>query len=298
MASRTISTVAPVDLRTTLRHHTGGSLDPAARISDDEAWVATRLGSGPATLHVSGRGSRLTAEAWGPGADEALERAPAHVGATDDPAGFSPREPVLRRLAERYAGLRITRSGALVEMLFRTVIAQKVTGKEAKSSYRRLAQALGEPAPGPAALTLPPPPEAVAALGYPAFHPFGIERKRAVALIGVAVHARRLQAAAESPLEDAYRVIRAVPGVGEWTAAKVGLTALGDPDAVPVGDFNLPNTLAWLLAGEPRADDERMLELLEPYRGHRGRVVRLLQASGVRAPRFAPRRPTRGFRRW
>jgi hypothetical protein len=32
-----------------------------------------------------------------------------------------------------------------------------------------------------------------------------------------------------------------------------------------------------------------MLELLEPWRGHRQRVMRLIGASGVRTPRFGPR---------
>ncbi|MDP9388413.1 MAG: DNA-3-methyladenine glycosylase 2 family protein, partial [Actinomycetota bacterium] len=90
---------------------------------------------------------------------------------------------------------------------------------------------------------------------------------------------------------------RALPGVGPWSAAKVGLVALGDADAVCVGDYHLPNQVAWALAGEPRAGDDRMLELLEPYRGHRGRVTRLLVAGGVRAPRYGPRSTVRSFSR-
>jgi 3-methyladenine DNA glycosylase/8-oxoguanine DNA glycosylase len=80
----------------------------------------------------------------------------------------------------------------------------------------------------------------------------------------------------------------ALPGIGPWTAAEVGRAAFGDPDAVSVGDFHLPNLVCWALAGEPRGDDSRMLELLEPYRGQRGRVVRLLEASGLRSPRYGP----------
>ena len=80
-----------------------------------------------------------------------------------------------------------------------------------------------------------------------------------------------------------------IPGIGAWTAAEVTFRALGDPDAVSVGDFHLKNLVAFALAGEPRATDEQMLELLEPWRGHRARVVRLLELSGVAAPRFGPR---------
>jgi hypothetical protein len=79
------------------------------------------------------------------------------------------------------------------------------------------------------------------------------------------------------------------PGIGPWTAAEVGIRALGDPDAVSIGDFHLPNLVAWVLAGEPRADDARMLALLAPWAGHRARVIRLLESSGLAAPRFGHR---------
>jgi len=97
--------------------------------------------------------------------------------------------------------------------------------------------------------------------------------------------------------EAARRRLRALPGIGPWTAAEVTALALGDPDAVSVGDFHLPHVVSWALAGEPRGSDERMLELLEPYRGHRGRVLRLLQLAGITAPRFGPRMPLRWIAR-
>ena len=75
-----------------------------------------------------------------------------------------------------------------------------------------------------------------------------------------------------------------------------GLVALGDSDAVSVGDYHLPNLVSWALAGEPRGDDDRMLELLEPYRGQRGRVVRLLERGVRHAPRYGPRLALRDLR--
>ena len=65
--------------------------------------------------------------------------------------------------------------------------------------------------------------------------------------------------------------------------------AAGDADAVPVGDWHLPGHVGNALAGEPRADDARMLELLEPFRPHRGRVLRLLVSGVAAPPRRAPR---------
>jgi 3-methyladenine DNA glycosylase/8-oxoguanine DNA glycosylase len=77
--------------------------------------------------------------------------------------------------------------------------------------------------------------------------------------------------------------------VGPWTAAQVTALSHGDPDAVPLGDCHVPNVVANALAGEPRGTDERMLQLLEPYAGQRGRVILLLMSGGHGAPRFGPR---------
>jgi 3-methyladenine DNA glycosylase/8-oxoguanine DNA glycosylase len=87
-----------------------------------------------------------------------------------------------------------------------------------------------------------------------------------------------------------------VPGVGAWTVAEVRQRAHGDADAVSVGDFHIPKLVGWCLAGRP-VDDAGMLELLEPYAGHRYRAVRLLELSGTQYPRFAPRYAPRDFRR-
>jgi 3-methyladenine DNA glycosylase/8-oxoguanine DNA glycosylase len=154
----------------------------------------------------------------------------------------------------------------------------------------------GEPAPGPVELMLPPDPAAIAATPYWVFHPFGVEQRRVQALQRVALIADRLERCAGAA--EATRRMVAVPGIGPWTAAEVVRVTFGDPDAVSVGDFHIPNTVAWALAGEARGTDERMLELLEPFRGHRGRVCDLLAAGGIGAPKFGPRMPIRSFARF
>jgi 3-methyladenine DNA glycosylase/8-oxoguanine DNA glycosylase len=106
-----------------------------------------------------------------------------------------------------------------------------------------------------------------------------------------------LEETVEMALPQAYQRIQAFRGVGPWSAARVAMTALGDPDAVPTGDYHLPHMVAWALAERPRGTDEEMLELLEPYVGHRGRVLRLLLAAGVGAPRFGPRMSLRSIER-
>jgi 3-methyladenine DNA glycosylase/8-oxoguanine DNA glycosylase len=294
-ARRQIRLAAPLDLRLTLAPVRRGHQDPTMRLDATTCWRASRTPDGPATTHLSLTGDRLLAETWGPGASWAMEQVPALVGLHDDPDGFVPVHPLLADLHRRRPGLRIGATGAVAEALVPTVLEQKVTGLEARRSYRRLVSALGEPAPGPLDLTVPPSPATLAATPHWTFHRAGVERKRADTICRAVARAVRLEETVAMPLPDAYRRLQAFPGVGPWSAAEVASVALGDADAVSVGDFHLPHQVAWALAGEPRADDVRMLELLEPYRAHRGRVIRLIVSAGIRAPRYGPRLAPRSF---
>jgi 3-methyladenine DNA glycosylase/8-oxoguanine DNA glycosylase len=198
------------------------------------------------------------------------------------------------RLAQVHSGYRLPATGRVFQRLLRAVLEQKVTGKEAYRAYAATVRHFGEAAPGPfPGLLLPPDPSRIAAAPYWLFHPFGVERRRADTLCRAAAEATRLERCIDSA--EATRRLRGIDGIGAWTAAEVVRTAYGDPDAVSVGDFHLPHTVAWALAGEPRADDARMLELLEPFRGHRGRVCALLESAALAAPRFGPRMPLRSF---
>lgn len=290
---RTIPTSDPIDLGQTLGPLQVGRHDPAIELGRDVAWRATRTSDGPATLHLEVRDGCIAVEAWGPGAARALEGADALVGAVDDPAALDPAPGLVRELHRRNPGLRMCASGAVLELLVPTILGQKVTGIEQKRGWQALVRRYGEPAPGPRPLFVPPAPEVLAALPYHAYHPLGIERRRADVIRRVCSRAVRVEEAGAMTSEDARTRLMAFPGVGPWTAAIVARVALGDVDAVETGDYNLPNLVAWNLADEPRADDERMLELLEPYRGQRGRVVRLLTLAGEWAPRYGPRMPIR-----
>jgi 3-methyladenine DNA glycosylase/8-oxoguanine DNA glycosylase len=216
-------------------------------------------------------------------------------GETDDESGFAPDHPLLKRLHRQIRGLRMPRTHAVFEALVPTVLTQLVTTEEARESYKHLVNALGEPAPGPYRLKVPPGPDVYAAMPYWRFHRFGVERRRADIVVRAARSAKRLEETTAMGMEAAYRRLLAFPGVGPWTAAKVAMMALGDADAVPVGDYHLPHSVGYALEGTPRSSDERMLELLEPYRGHRARVIRLITAAGIIAPRFGPRKPLRNI---
>ena len=279
-----------MDLAGTLFPLRRGTGDPTTRIAGAEAWRALRTPAGAATLHLRAEGEDIEAEAWGPGAAWALETAPDLVGADDVGAGFEPHHELIARLWRQHRGIRLTHTHAIVPTLIAAIFEQKVTGIEARRAWRGLVGAASDPAPGPLTeLRLPPDPERVAAMPAFAFHRFGVEGRRADVVRAICARATRIEAMSDLPLEEFRRRLQAHRGIGVWTAAETARLALGDPDAVSVGDYHLPNLVAWALAGEPRGTDERMLELLEPYRGHRGRVQRLLEAGGMHAPRYGPR---------
>jgi 3-methyladenine DNA glycosylase/8-oxoguanine DNA glycosylase len=292
---RTYPVVGPLDLVRTLAPLWRGRGDPTMRVGADGVWRATRTPEGNATIHLAIGGGRLLARAWGDGAGWALDHAPAIAGLLDDPARLDPLaagHPLIRELARHQPGLRFPRTLAVIESLVPAIIEQKVTGNEAHRAWRGLVTKHGEPAPGPAGragLRVPPDPAVLAGLPYFAYHGFGLERRRADTIRRVATRAAWLEAASDLGPEIGQARLRSLPGVGAWTAAEVAARAWGDPDAVSVGDYHLPNLVAWVLAREPRGTDERMLELLEPFRGQRGRVIRLLEVSAVRAERHGPR---------
>lgn len=294
---RVLPVTRPLDLRATLA--VKGLVGPALSVRTDGLWRATRTRRGPATVRLRIWDGRLLADAWGEGADRALARIPEWVGESDDPASLVPRHPAVERAARLGRGMRMASVGGLVEVLVPTILAQKVTGIEAARSYRAMTARYGESAPGPhGRLRLPPHPDRLADLRYYDFHPLGVERRRAETILAVCRAADRIEATRDRDLAGAYRLLHRYPGIGPWTSASALRVARGDPDAVPVGDFHLPNTVSWALAGEPRGTDERMLELLSPYTGQRGRVVRLLDRYAGRAPAYGPRVPLRDFRRY
>ena len=295
MSTATYPLDGPFDLSLTLRPLVRGTGDPTIRLTRGRAWRATRTSAGPATIALTQGADSLTAEAWGPGGDVALAAVPRLLGIDTHRPPIDPPHPLLDGLARRFAGVRLTRTEAVLEALVPAILEQKITGDEARRTWRRLVATHGEPAPGPPdlRLRLPPAPETLAALPYYAYHPLGLERRRAELIRRVAARAAWFEAIVDLPLPDAHARLTAVPGIGPWTAAEVAVRALGDPDAVSVGDFHLKNLVAFSLAGEPRADDARMLELLEPWRGQRAWVVRLLELGGAAPPRRGPRLSSR-----
>ncbi|HVU93213.1 MAG TPA: hypothetical protein VHC23_13310, partial [Jatrophihabitans sp.] len=246
---------------------------------------------GPGTLAVSAAGPVVTADAWGPGGPWLLDRLPVLLGSGDDWSALDVSSvPVLARVLRSRPGLRLPSTGLVLDALVPAILEQKVTGEEARRSWRLLLRRYGTPAPGPEPRLIVPPPADVL-LGVPSWdwHRFGVDGKRQRAIRAAATVARRLEECVGLAPDAALARLQLVPGIGLWTAAETLQRAVGHPDAVSVGDYHLKNMVVHVLTGRPRGTDEEMLALLAPGAGQRQRVMRLMELSGVRTPRFGPR---------
>jgi endonuclease III len=306
-ASARLRVDGPLDLRRNCRALTAVGGDPSWRIEDRRVVRATWTEEGPATLELvrdgDEDGSPVDVRAWGPGASVAVRGAGALVGLDDTAVGFDPRpHPLVADLARRHPGRRCGAAGELWDLVVPTVLGQRVTGLEAARSWRSLVSRYGHRAPGPPGaageVRLGPTPETVLGLGDAAWHVLGVERQRADVIRRVTRVLPALQRAVTDGAPALRSALETLPGVGPWTSTALAAPVTGDPDVVLLGDLHVPHDVSWALAGEARGSDERMLELLEPFAGHRGRVLALLGAGGPRAPRRGPRYTPLPIARW
>lgn len=288
----------PLDLYATLGPHRRGRYDPCHRVGSDGAhWRTWRTPSGAATVRLAAHPAtgEICTQAWGAGADWALDGVPALLGAGDDWTGLEPPPGRLRDTRRRLPGMRLSSSGRVFEALVPAILEQLVTGIEARRTWVALLRRFGDPAPGaaPDDMRVFPEPADLRRIADWDWHRIGLDGRRRQTVLAAAAVAGRLDEAASCDVAETVRRLRSVPGIGEWTAAEVVQRSHGAGDVVSVGDYHLPNAVGFILTGRPRTDDAGMLALLEPYRPHRQRVVRLVEACGVAAPRYGPRMPIR-----
>lgn len=289
----TFAPAVPVDVVATLRPLRRGHYDPTLRIDASGVWRTLHTPFGAATLHLRVGGPNVEATAWGPGADWAIDGVPELLGDGDDWADLDvSANPLLADSLRRNPGLRLLRTRQVFEMMLAAILEQKVTGKEARHSWRVLITKYGEPAPGPAPAGMYVCPPASVWRRVPSWewHKAGVGPQRSdtvMRIVGVADSLERTLSLGRGGL-DVERRLRSIRGIGVWTAAETMQRAHGDADSPSVGDYHLPAVVGWALIGKP-VDDDGMLELLAPWAGHRQRIMRLIEASGFAKPRFGPR---------
>jgi 3-methyladenine DNA glycosylase/8-oxoguanine DNA glycosylase len=292
-SARTVTFSGAVSFGHTLAPLRRGTRDPCFQVPGDGAiWRTSLLPTGPVTARISRAATNAAhCVAWGGGAQQFVDMLPALLGADDDASDFVPRDPTVAAAHRRVPHLRLGRTGLVLEALIPAIIEQRVPGADAFRSWRLLVSKYGTPAPGPAPTGMRVPPSAEAWRNIPSweFHRANVDPRRAQTVVGCARRAASLERLVSRPAAQAREAMTSLPGVGEWTAAETAQRAFGDADAVSVGDYHIPKMIGWTLLGRP-VDDAVMLELLEPMRPHRHRVVRLLEASGLA---YEPRRGAR-----
>ncbi len=277
---------------TTRLLRTGGN-DPTYRRLENGFRRAARYSSGPATIEVvTSEDGDIDARGWGPASGEALDQLPEMLGFLEPPWSL-PGHPALNKLARQHEGLRLVITRQVFEGLIPIVLQQQVTWQEAAYAWRRIVETLGERAPGPFELYLPPQPWAILDAGIDRLMSLGINRQRSRTIEEIAFAASRLERAVDLSTSEAFALLTTIRGIGPWTAGMLLGLRLGRADAVVVGDLHLPHSVSWAFAGEPRGSDERMLELLKPFEHHAFQVVRLLFAARIEAPRRGPKRELR-----
>ncbi|UNK70259.1 DNA-3-methyladenine glycosylase 2 family protein [Microbacterium sp. H1-D42] len=291
----------PLDLLQTVGILVRGPGDPTMVIDGARIWMAFRTDAGIATLCLRQASDGVHAAAWGDGATEALDAAPRLCGSDDDPTGFDvSQHPMLTDVARRNPGIRLPRTDRVFDAVAGATLEQKVTGLQAFGAWRHVVSRFGERAPGPTPRPMfaAPPPEIWRTIPSWAWQRAGVEPPQSRTIVQAAARepsiVRALTLASDGAGRD--RVLTSLPGVGLWTSAETRLRALGDPDAVAIGDYHLPHEVGFALTGA-RTDDAGMLELLAPWAGHRQRIIRLIYASGIREPRRGPRLAPEDHRR-
>jgi 3-methyladenine DNA glycosylase/8-oxoguanine DNA glycosylase len=261
-----------------------GRFDPCQRsVGDRVVWRTARPSSGMVVARLEQLDDHaVRCDAWGPGAEWFCEQLPSLLGADDAREEFDPRtHALLTKLHAASSWLRMPRTGLVFEALVGAIFEQRVTVREALDARRWLIRRHGDappasPAGMPADLRVMPSPRAWRAVPSWDFHRAGMDVHRAATLLRCAEVAGRIDETAGMDRLDATRRLRAIRGVGVWTVAETRQRSHGCPDSVSYGDTHLARFVGYALAGT-EVDDEGMEELLEPWRGHRHRVVRLLQ---------------------
>ncbi|MBB2959274.1 DNA-3-methyladenine glycosylase family protein [Pseudoclavibacter helvolus] len=288
----------PVDVLQTLAPLMRGRRDPTCWVDpvSRDVWRTSHALAGGATTVFRQAREGIRIVSWGEASEIAVDEAPVLLGRDDDWGELRLEAlPELADVRRRNEGLRLPKTGAVFEALSAAIIEQKITGLEAHRAWDILHRDYADAAPGPAGLVprhlrLPLTPGQWRRIPSWDWHRAGVDHSRTGTVIRSATVASTLERTSSMPTgsEEPLRRLRSIVGVGVWTANETVQRSHGDPDAPSFSDYHIPNMVGWALAGCD-VDDDGMRELLEPWRGHRERVVRLIKLAGNSRPKHGAR---------
>jgi AraC family transcriptional regulator, regulatory protein of adaptative response / DNA-3-methyladenine glycosylase II len=224
-------------------------------------WIAVSPSAKKPALHVAVSAS--LAKALPP----VLSRVKALTDLACNPAEVA---AALGPLAKAHPGLRVPGAFDGFEVAVRAILGQQVTVAAARTVAGRFAAAFGDPVETPFAglATVFPEAKAIAQLPYGRIARLGMPGARARSLIALAraVAGGELGLMPNADIEATLEKLRALPGVGEWTAQYIAMRALAWPDAFPHGDYGVKKAL-----GE--TDARKILAAGEAWRPWRAYAV-------------------------
>jgi len=174
----------------------------------------------------------------------------------------------LGKLAALSPGLRLPGAFDGYEVAIRAVLGQQINVKAATTIAGRFAQVFGAPVdtPFPELRLLMPTAQRVAKASSGAMMKIGVTSARANTLLGVSRAMARNPNLLEpgADVQQAMARLKALPGIGEWTAQYLAMRALSWPDAFPATDLGIRKALGI-------GDERRILahaEIWRPWRGY------------------------------
>ena len=280
------------DLAATLSLFALGRGDPCVRI-DSEHVVRCALSTrqGAAALRLTREPETLRVELVGDDLEWLQPRLPAALGLSFTPPILEGPHR-LRALAHRLAGLRLLKLPVLFPRIVQLILQQLVTFQDACHGWRSLVQRYGIAVDDD--LYLPPTPAVLARLASYQFVECGILPQHGRRIRGLARLADRIETlwgVGDSPdaINQTSDYLLHQRGIGPWTVGDLRGSAMGDDDAIVIGDYGFPKHVAYFFEGREEADDDEMLRILEPYQPHRFYVLSLLIKGTKPPPRRAPR---------
>ena len=293
--TQSFPTDGPYNVVTTLSVLGMGPGDPCLRIDEAGRVHYVIAGpDGPLALTIQVEGDELRVNVDGAEPEWLMPYLPDLLGLGYSPPTLS--EPSqLKRLARKFAGLRLVRLPIIFPCLVRIVLQQLVSYRDAQAGWRTLVRRRGRAVEGHDGLFVPPAADVLARMAPFEFIECGILPEHGRRIRGLARLAKKIEATwaggiAPEALDRTCELLLKQRGVGPWTTGYLRGVGMGDSDAIVLRDYGFPKRVSYFFTGEEEADDDDMLRLLEPYRPHRFYVLSLLIKGATPPPRRGPRR--------